>query len=70
MVEIGTGFVVQGDRTEVQERGALTNTGFRGGRVYLARGSLGFRFWRVFAREFFRDFSRKCRKAIGVGVRG
>lgn len=33
-------------------------------------GSLGFRFWRVFAREFFRDFSRKCRKAIGVGVRG
>lgn len=33
-------------------------------------GSLGFRFWCVSAREFFRDFSGKCRKAIGVGVRG
>ena len=40
------------------------------GFIWIGGGSLGFRFWRVFAREFFRDFSRKCRKAIGVGVRG
>lgn len=33
-------------------------------------GSLGFRFWCVFAREFFRDSSVRCRKAIGVGVGG
>lgn len=44
--------------------------GFRAAGFIWIGGSLGFRFWRVFAREFFRDFSRKCRKAIGVGVRG
>lgn len=44
--------------------------GFRAAGFIWIGGSLGFRFWRVFAREFFRDFSRKCRKAICVGVRG
>lgn len=44
--------------------------GFRAAGFIWIGGSLGFRFWRVFAREFFRDFSRNCRKAISVGVRG
>lgn len=44
--------------------------GFRAAGFILLRGSLGFCFWRVFAREFFRDFSRKHRQAIGVGVSG
>ena len=35
--------------------------GFRAAGFILLRGSLGFRFWRVFARELFMDFRGKGR---------